>query len=1471
MGHVSSEQIERRIRLERLRDRYQALNLRSRSVRLYRTTSSGALDLYVLRALRPRAFDVFAAHLGTEYHSPIPVIEILPEDPEQRRFADALGTIARTARETRMAIGAHDLAVGWPFVEGRGFDGTWVRGPLFLYPVTLATTTLGRVRWTVTFEGLPDCNETLLHVLGASMGRRLGLADFLEADEDGLFKIDEETWRSFSGLLRRHGLPLENPDDGLPGLEPVEPRNKEAREAAPRGRFALKNHLVLGRFPKWGSTVVQDYEALLEQDLSDSALGVAARLLAVDEHAEWEGGHGEGGTWESGSFWDPGEEERSDGFLGGGGDTGGLDGSGAAGDEGGLDSRTQFRRWQVLASDPAQDAVFAFLDRKDGTGLVVQGPPGTGKSQLITNLVSAAIGSGKTVLVACQKRAALDVVADRLAVHGLAEPLAVVHDVERDRNSVCEDIARTVARLFGADVRPEALEASLAAGRTRHEQALHRLHARLNLAREAYHALAVSADGLPPLAELQERAFDDDGRPLPDLGEFAREVTESRLEEVLPRVEALCVESQKVASPHPLAVRARWHDVGEEALDTIFDLLDQAAELAASLQELPEGMTPAEALEHAELWDQAAPLLDLVAGDDQEDQNRFRFFWVWTEGDLEHGEWQRVMDLLSTARHQLTAVPADMVRAPRDQMEAQADGLGRLQQLEALWYRAFLPEWWRLRKLPSSVVRAYGLDSSSDEDPVRLESLCREALRWMDLICDLPLDMPFMQIGLQGDPDDLADLEARLRRWHALVQAVHLLSRSLAPRGGAYAEWPDMTEVDRPLNRTPLLEAAIADRTRADLFRRFGRVLESLRPYFQAEMIAQLEQQAGEGRLGAVTSRLERLRQARGQAREVARVDRLMAELPDWAWAFLTRWRSRRPGSREGVSADLRTALERAWRTIRLAGRHPHVLEAPLVDPEQLQQLEGELDAMREVAAEGVHARYFRRLVRLTEHAGRRRVLRKLEAEVRKRRRRLSLRQLVERYWDTGLKQVRPAWFCSPESIAALFPLQPGLFDLVIFDEASQCPVESALPALVRARRVVIAGDEQQMPPTHFFRAALNEDMDEDDDQAILASGSILSLARIALDTTTLRWHYRSRHEELVAFSNAAFYDGRLVTAPCAGGKVRPYEGLHWERVEGYWKDQVNEVEAHRVVALIGRLLQVEEGETPPSVGVVTFNRKQAALIERLIDLRSDQDAGFQAALARDRTRPVVEQLFVRNLENVQGDERDVIVFSTAYGPSGPGKRVLARFGPLGQEGGEKRLNVAITRARRGVWVVASFDPDTLDVSSAKHPGPRLFQLYLRFVQRMARTGRVPTDLFDAARTLGRARPTPLDGGSWERPGTIGRKVLQQLTRTLQQQGYRTRTEVGLGGLKLDLAVGHRDSQAWCLGIDCRGFLSVPDDLARDVYFPGFWRRMGWQVRRVSPAMWLDRRDRVLQEIAAACNKADPDCSAESSLTPKNP
>jgi len=1417
---------ERTRRLLRLRERFTAVSTRSRTIRLNRCTRSGAFDLGRL----PRAgmSDVLARLcevLGRSTDARIVLADQHGGRPEPQAIADDLGALARQAHAGWLETGLRDLAVGWPLVEGRASDGTWIRSPVLLYPLWLETTTEGRLQWVASLQGLPVLNASLAQTLRRLTGIVLTLDELLADDDDQIFAVDDPTWQGIATCLRRLGLSLA----ALPSLPPLLPfvsRTDHERDRLGTGAFELQHHLVLGRFPPSGSSIVGDYDELLERPPTDETLGRAADLLGTDEPA----------SPAEAVLAEPASHASMTMLLGA-------------------------RQHTVLASDSSQDELLRWLD-SDAPGIVVQGPPGTGKSQLIANLVTAAIWAGQHVLLVCEKRAALDVVAERLASVGLGEPLALVHDVSADRNGVCQDIARTI----GAASQSATTDTSS-------HSASQRALTRLSLTQEAFVTLTDRPGGRPALARLFELSLDDDGRPLPDLCAVAEGVTPQEVEATIPRLEALAHETERLAAPHPLAGREDFGGLDAAARDELHARLQAVRGSLQRLARLRGGVLTARessALQQ-EIWRPADTMLALLADPNGRELARFSLFWVWTGGHAAHGEWSEIMKVLEQALRQLHPVPYELILVPRATLEAWIEQLARLAQLVEGpgWWRVLRPSYWRLRRLPGEILdrcpslhRKDEIVTGSSATPVNVERLCREAIRWQELVARMPQDNPFLGFGFQGELSEVADAIEELQVHHDRVRALHALRERLGERGEAYRELPRFEALESVIDE-PFVVAVLADRERARCFVELHEQLEALRRCCAprrstayegdlGEVLERVLEKAVDGDPVAALAQLDAVLAAWPDVTEATRVDALLAGEPAWVRRFLRGWRRHRSG--EPAGHDARWALRRAWRALALAGRSRRVLEAPLCDDELLGSLAADIAQARREAAVRVLQMY---RARITQRAGARttsKALRQLGAQARKRRRRLTLRQLVEQFWDRGLADVRPVWLCSPDSVASLFPLRRDLFDLLIVDEASQCPVESALPVALRARRMLVAGDEQQMPPSRFFQTSHGVEELEGDDGTVLGSQSLLELARVAFPTTALRWHYRSRHESLVAYSNHAFYGGRLITAPRAErARSTDVEGLRFVRVDGLWQEQRNPIEAERVVDLVGALLRrtVPGGSGPPSIGVVTFNLNQAELVLERLEARAASDPALHQALTRDRQRPAIEQLFVRNLENVQGDERDVIVFSLAYGPSEPGGAVHARFGPLGMIGGDKRLNVAITRARLGVWVVCSFDPEALDVSGTRHVGPRLLKGYLRYVKAMAegRDDDVALLLDEAAR-LG-------DGGgvsvgavaSQEVEPALGLRVRDELAAVLRERGLEVSLDYGLGVQRVDLAVRASAVADWALGIDCTRVLQVADPITRDVYTPELWRRLGWTTLRVTPGMWLEERDEVIERI----------------------
>ncbi|TXN21268.1 AAA domain-containing protein, partial [Methylobacterium sp. WL9] len=476
----------------------------------------------------------------------------------------------------------------------------------------------------------------------------------------------------------------------------------------------------------------------------------------------------------------------------------------------------------------------------------------------------------------------------------------------------------------------------------------------------------------------------------------------------------------------------------------------------------------------------------------------------------------------------------------------------------------------------------------------------------------------------------------------------------------------------------------------------------------------------------------------------------------------------------------------------------------------------------------------------------------------------LRLREILDQGAELGLMRLRPVWLMNPDVASRLLPLRPGLFDVVIFDEASQMPVEHATPALFRARRAVISGDEKQMPPSSFFSSRIDGDDDDSDagnieettDAARAAHADqwnrrdvqscpdLLQLGRSVLPVAALQIHYRSAYRELIGYSNAAFYNHTLnVPARHPDDEVRRAAPIEVLRVDGVYEEQTNPAEAERVVAVLEQLW-AQPADQRPSVGVVTFNRKQADCVEDAIRARADEDPAFLQALHRERDRTQRGEdmgFFVKNVENVQGDERDVIIFSTTFGRNHQGT-FRRSFGVLGQAGGERRLNVAVTRARNKVILITSMPVNDVSdwLAAGRAPAtPRDYlQAYLDYAAKISRG-----DL-DAARSsqgrLGQQARRIWRSGA-DGPDGFAASVAAFI-RSLGHQPIPAAQDGDAFGL--DFAIEHPETGLFGIGIECDAprHPLLARARAREIWRPAVLGRSVPRLHRVSSVSWYGRR-----------------------------
>ncbi len=430
---------------------------------------------------------------------------------------------------------------------------------------------------------------------------------------------------------------------------------------------------------------------------------------------------------------------------------------------------------------------------------------------------------------------------------------------------------------------------------------------------------------------------------------------------------------------------------------------------------------------------------------------------------------------------------------------------------------------------------------------------------------------------------------------------------------------------------------------------------------------------------------------------------------------------------------------------------------------------------------------------------------------------------------------LKPCVLMSPLSVSTFLPDDNGLFDAVIFDEASQIFPQDALNSLYRARQCIVVGDSKQMPPSNFFGASVNDDEQGDDDSGDVADfESVLDLSCGSFAQLRLKWHYRSRYEQLIAFSNKNFYDNSLVTFPSPAVDKRGV-GVDFVFAGGTFDrtSKTNLAEAQRIVELVFEHIATHPERT---LGVVAFSQAQQNLIEKLIDNRRESSPRTEHFFAEGAGEDA-ETFFVKNLETVQGDERDTIIFSVAYGFDESGK-FLHNFGPLNREGGERRLNVAVTRAKSNVILVASIRHTDIDLSRTDSVGARLLREYIDFAQ----NGDI-------------ALRRSLNVSGFESPGSA---FEVEVAEFLRARGFAVDLQVGCAGFRIDLAVKRAAGSDYVLAVECDGasYHSGKNARDRDRLRQEILERMGWRFYRVWSTEWYYNKSSEQKRLLAAVSAA---------------
>lgn len=1076
-----------------------------------------------------------------------------------------------------------------------------------------------------------------------------------------------------------------------------------------------------------------------------------------------------------------------------------------------------------LPADSSQlRAVFASAE---GRTYVLQGPPGTGKSQTITNLIAHCLTIGKRVLFVAQKRAALDVVHRRLAGVGLGPFCLELHSNKTTKESFRVQLREAVAVVEnGHSDSWEAETARLAELRRELNDYVRDLHQPRAFGKSAYWAIS----------RLARR---DGGTTVHlDLGE-AEGRTREDYERMRAAVRELAEAARVSGSPagHPLAALrlAEWvYGIEDDAARAVDSAMAANRELTkaagAVLPDLGLSIETASAAE-LETVKELTTLLEQAP--------------TVTPAILTEADWPAARSELSQSIERGRACSALRSKL----LETYAEGLfslevqplrNMLQIRKNVWFF----KKWRMETKVRKAVRPVRKDQKKPKDLAELE---QELTAVLSVVCDTsalaePGSLPSRLFGSFWQGAD--------SNWEALTGIVEWVDRfrplldnapgaNLDAKLGTRAAWIRLATEGRSLfvPGSPGTTGALAFREALAAASSRRASLKSLlhlneRLAWGGVIEAGFLRRVAKA-LDDLRENLPRLRgwshyqSARRSACEL-RLGRLVKALETGAVGF----------------HDLVTTFELSFADwwARTVLKSVPLLAGFIGERHDLMVREfREQDArIAELTKKEIFARIAGGLPRMSiakspasSEAG---MLQRFTQGGRK-----SIRRIF-RECPNALAKYKPCVLMSPLSVAQFIGADFPKFDVVVFDEASQMPTYEAVGAIARGNQLIVVGDSRQLPPTTFFERQKGDEEFTDDDlpeelESILEEAEAAGIRRLRLD-----WHYRSRHESLIAFSNRQYYENRLHTFPSAVA-VHPALGVHWRPIPNgvydYGKSRTNRPEAEAVVAEIVRRL-TDSQEQGRSLGVVTFSMTQQRLVEDLLDHARGEHPEIETYFTA-----VDEPVFVKNLETVQGDERDVILFSICYGPDAAGV-IRMNFGPLNNKGGERRLNVAITRARRQLLVFSTIRPEQIDLSRTSAIGVHHLRTFLDY----ARRG--PVALVQEVSQAGGEVESPLE-----------QVVKDELTR----RGHLVDCQVGCSGYRIDLAI--RDSEApgrYILGIECDGanYHSAKSARDRDRIRQAVLEGLGWRLHRVWSTDWWLQRPKEIAKLEEAIQRAQ-NASAE--------
>lgn len=1043
-----------------------------------------------------------------------------------------------------------------------------------------------------------------------------------------------------------------------------------------------------------------------------------------------------------------------------------------------------------------------------GESFILHGPPGTGKSQTITNIIANALYKGKKVLFVAEKMAALSVVQKRLADIGLAPFCLELHSNKTKKSAVLEQL-RLTTEIVKRRPNEEYVEESQRLFDLRSELSRYVdiLHHKNNLDISLYDAIC---------GYTRVEHSEDEFTLTPEMINLLSKSKYTIWRDIIDEMQTLVnicgsIENHPLRDLHSMQYSLSMKDDIKSILDKKVELLHRYKNLYKSLVSslFGENLSVVSSDEFRSFNDLMSTL------------NNCKFI---SSNMMKHSCLSNLSDdvseLLKRGRQRDAISTALLTNYSKSILDIDAETLLlQWRQSENSW---FLPKFLQKHKIIST-LKGYTLNGKMVQSTVK-------------------------------------KLLEDLSNYHEQSQFVVDKSNVFSPLfGELWQKWDSMQECfTNSLVLSERINSISKDITKGTkcievLAEKFGRGVAAFTSIYGADIAASVETFKS---LDSINSELNDKylvlppngdNWIENHLEQSGRLANNTEHLRDWCnWNTLSK-----KVAAEGLGSLLEyVSIHDKCNILRQFENalYKHIIESTIDSEPLLANFSGVLfeekiakfkqltKEFERLTREELYAKLSANIPSFVKEASQSSELGILQRNIRNKGRGMSIRRLFDTI-PSLLSRIAPCMLMSPMSVAQYLDAKNTPFDLVIFDEASQMPTCEAVGAIARGKSLIVVGDPKQMPPTSFFSTnSVDEDnLDKEDLESILDDCLALSIP-----SKHLLWHYRSKHESLIAFSNSQYYENKLLTFPSPDDILSKVTHSH---VEGYYdkgKSRQNRAEAQAIVSDVIKRLS-DPILSQRSIGIVTFSSVQQMLIEDLLN-----EAYLSNHLLEEKALNCAEPIFVKNLENVQGDERDVILFSVGYGPDKEGK-VSLNFGPLNRDGGWRRLNVAVSRARYEMRVYSTLRSDQIDLARTSSEGVAGLKAFLEYAEKGKNS-------YNAATSSSLIKHD---------------EFIEMVANRIKTLGYEVNVNIGCSGYRVDMGVvdPHNKSE-YLLGIVCDGenYRSAKSCRDREIIQTDVLGLLGWNIYRIWSMDWIDNPQRVLENIKAQIVKAE-----QHELAPEEP